>query len=430
MKIAQITPSAGGSFYCENCLRDANLVRAMINLGHDVSMIPLYLPLQVEQDTGAEKLPIFFGGINVYLQQKCAIFRRTPRWLDSLFDSPKLLSWLSRKAGMTSAKDLGETTISMLQGEHGKQIKELDRLVEWLSLQENKPDIVCLSNILLIGLAESIKQKLNVPVVCLLQDEDGFLDGLQSPYSEQAWQIISERASAIDVHIAVSKYYAEAMTKRLRLNPASVHVVYTGISLEGYEPEQSHPEIPTIGYLSRQCPGKGLDTLVDAFIKLKKNEKLRNAKLRITGGKTVDDKTFINQIQQKLSSCGLINDVEFLDDFDFNAKHSFLSTLSVLSVPEKQPVACGMYILEAMATGVPVVEPESGVFPELLKMTSGGLLFEPNNAEALAEALETLLLKPDYAKKLGKQGRKAVFEKFDIIQTARDLMRIYEGITK
>jgi glycosyltransferase involved in cell wall biosynthesis len=430
MKIAQITPSAGGSFYCENCLRDANLVKVMINLGHDVSMIPLYLPLQVEQDTGASKLPIFFGGINVYLQQKSAIFRRTPRWLDSLFDSPKLLSWISSKAGMTSAKDLGETTISMLQGENGRQIKELDRLVEWLSEQENKPDIVCLSNILLAGLTRSIKQKLNVPVVCLLQDEDGFLDGLQSPYSEQAWQIIAERATEIDAHVAVSKYFAEAMTKKLELDPKRMHIVYTGISLEGYESEQCHPEIPTIGYLSRQCPSKGLDTLVDAFITLKKNDELRNTKLRITGGKTVEDKAFINQVQQKLSSCSLINDVEFLDDFVSDAKYSFLRTLSVLSVPEKLPVACGMYVLEALAAGVPVVEPENGVFPELLKMTGGGLLFEPNNAEALAGALKTILLKPDYARKLGKQGRKVVFEKFDINQTARDLMRIYEGITK
>jgi glycosyltransferase involved in cell wall biosynthesis len=429
MKIAQITPSAGGSFYCENCLRDANLAKAMINMGHDVQMIPLYLPLQIEQDTGAGKLPIFFGGINVYLQQKSAIFRKTPRWLDSLFDSPKLLSWISSKAGMTSAKDLGETTISMLQGEHGRQTKELDRLVEWMSAEENRPDIVCLSNILLAGLTKSIKQKLNVPVVCLLQDEDGFLDGLPSPYSERAWQIISERATDIDAHVAVSKYYARAMQNKLGLSPERVHIVYTGISLEGYEPEQSHPDIPTIGYLSRQCHGKGLDMLVDAFISLKKDEKLRNTKLRITGGKTVDDKTFVNRIQKKLSTCNVINDVEFFDDFDFNAKHSFLRTLSVLSVPEKQPVAYGMYVLEALAAGVPVVEPENGVFPELLEMTGGGLLFEPNNTEALTDALKSLLLEPDYAQKLGKQGRKAVFEKFDINQTARDLMRIYDKIT-
>ncbi|MHC4435161.1 MAG: glycosyltransferase family 4 protein, partial [Planctomycetota bacterium] len=216
MRIVQITPSAGDSFYCENCLRDATLVKAMLKLGHDVLMVPLYLPVQIEESASAHVSPIFFGGLNVYLQQKSGLFRKTPRWLDRVLDSPKLLSWIGRKAGMTSARDLGETTLSMLRGQEGRQIKELNRLVEWLAAQENKPDIICLSNILLVGLAGPIKKRLGVPVVCLLQDEDGFLDGLPSPYCDQAWQTIIERSKDVDAFIAVSKYYAQAMRERLR----------------------------------------------------------------------------------------------------------------------------------------------------------------------------------------------------------------------
>ena len=219
MRIVQITPNSGDSFYCENCLRDLALVMAMRNLGHDVLMIPLYLPLPTDITVSDGTSPIFYGGINVYLQQKSVLFRRTPRWLDSLFDSATLLRWVGRKAGMTSARDLGQTTISMLRGEKGRQIKELERLVEWLDTQDNKPDVICLSNILLTGLARCIKQRLGVPVVCLLQDEDGFLDGLPSPYSEQAWQILTERASDVNAFIAVSKYYADVMQQRLELHP-------------------------------------------------------------------------------------------------------------------------------------------------------------------------------------------------------------------
>jgi len=430
MRIVQITPSAGDSFYCENCLRDTALVTAMQKLGHDVLMIPLYLPLQIDESSSVSKAPIFFGGINVYLQQKSAIFRRTPRWFDRLLDSPKLLRWIGRKAGATSARNLGQMTISMLQAEQGRQKKELDKLVEWLDAQDNKPDVVCLSNVLLVGLTRGIKQRLGVPVVCLLQDEDGFLDGLTSPYSEQAWQILAERASDIDAFIAVSKYYADVIQQRLELASERVYVVYTGISLDGYELRQTEPEIPTIGYLSRMCFDKGLDTLVDAFVHLKKNEKLKNARLRITGGKRADDETFLNRIRQHLSSCGLIDDVEFQPDFDYNSKFGFLRTLSVLSVPEKQPVAYGLYVLEALAAGVPVVQPSSGVFPELLEMTGGGVLCEPNNATALASAMEPLLLEPDYARQLGKRGRDAVFEKFNIEQTAEEMVRIYEEITQ
>ena len=430
MRIIQITPSAGDSFYCENCLRDAALARAIMKLEHEGLTVPLYLPLTDEQSGSTDISPIFFGGLNVYLQQKLAFFRRTPRWLDHVFDSPRLLRRLGRMAGMTSAKDLGETTISMLRGEKGRQTKELHRLIDWLDTHENRPDIICLSNILLIGLARSIKQRLGVPVACMLQDEDEFLDGLVSPYSQQAWQTISERINDIDLFIGVSKYYTETMKERLGLDPGKTFVVYTGISLDEYEYHTNRPEVPTIGYLSRMCPEKGLDTLVDAFLKIKKNEKLRNTKLRIAGGSRSDDEAFLDKIRQKLHSNGIIDDVEFLPDFDRRARIVFLKSLSVLSVPEKQPVAYGLYALEALATGVPVVQPASGVFPELLEITGGGLLFEPNNFDALADALSELLLEPDKARRLAEQGRAAVCEKFNIDKTAEQIIRIYEQITR
>lgn len=102
----------------------------------------------------------------------------------------------------------------------------------------------------------------------------------------------------------------------------------------------------------------------------------------------------------------------------------------MLSVPEKQPVAYGLYVLEALASGVPVVEPASGVFPELLEITGGGLLFEPNNVEALTDAISSLLLDPAKAQKLSQQGRAAVTEKFNIEQTAVQMIRIYEQIAQ
>ena len=98
MKIVQITPGSGDNFYCENCLRDAALVKAMHKLGQDVILLPMYLPLQVDYKEIPRKAPLFFGGINVYLQQKLSFFRKTPRWLDSLFDRPGLLNWASHKA--------------------------------------------------------------------------------------------------------------------------------------------------------------------------------------------------------------------------------------------------------------------------------------------------------------------------------------------
>lgn len=430
MRIIQICPGSGDNFYCENCLRDAALVKAVRNLGHDVLMVPLYLPLQADKVEQVSNAPIFFGGVNVYLQQKLSIFRKTPRWIDRWFDSRRLLEWAGRKAGMTNARDLGETTISMLQGEDGRQVKELDRFVDWLVTEPQKPDVVCLSNVLLAGLARRIKQRLGVPVVCLLQDEDGFLDGLTSPYAERAWAVVHERVRDINAFLAVSKYYGDTMATRLKVDEKKIHVVRMGVELDVYKPYESGPAVPTIGFLSRMCPERGLDTLVDAFILLKKNAGLRSAKLRVSGGRSVADEPFIRRQQNKLQSAGILGDVEFLHAFERDAKLEFLKTLSVLSVPEPRPVAYGLYVLEALAMGVPVVEPAIGCFPETIAATGGGVLYEPNTAERLAQVMEPLLLDSQAAHRLGAEGRAGVFKAFDIGRTAGEMIGIYEQIVR
>ena len=430
MKIAHITPSSGDTFYCENCQRDIALVTAMRKMEHEIILLPMYLPLNTDEKEIIQSAPIFFGGINVFLQQKLSLFRKTPRWLDKILDNPALLRWAGRKAGMTSAKDLAETTMSMLKGNHGKQVKELNRLIDWLAQEENRPDVVTLSNVLLIGLTKPIKEKLGVPVLCLLQDEDGFIDGLGSPFAEQSWEIITELAREIDLFISVSKYYSDVMQEKLSLERDALEVVRMGIALDEYAHREKLPEVPTIGYLSRMCRERGLDTLVDAFIILKKNPKLQNARLRISGGARSDDAPFVNSLKQRLSSVGLINDVDFLPDFSKKARLEFLHSLSLMSVPEKQPVAYGLYVLEALASGVPVVEPAFGDFPELIELTNGGVLYKENNAPSLAKAIEPLLLDPDYAHKLGLQGREAVIKTLDVEINARRMVNIYEQIVQ
>jgi glycosyltransferase involved in cell wall biosynthesis len=430
MKIAQLTPGSGDNFYCENCLRDVGLVKALRKGGHEVLMMPMYLPVNPEKTDPVSNTPLFFGGVNVYLQQKLEFFRKTPRWVDRVFDSAKLLGWAGKRAGMTSAKLLGETTVSMLQGRDGRQMKELDRLVDWMALPENRPDIVCLSNILIAGLAGSIRERLGVPVVCLLQDEDGFLDGLGEPYAGQAWGIVSKCVGDIDAFIAVSEYYADVMRERLSVDAEKVHVAYSGVSLEGFESLRLYPEVPTIGYLSRMCPDRGLDTLVEAFIMLKKKDEFKDVRLKIAGGKSGSDEGFIRGLQKNLAAEGVIEDVEFVADLGRDAKLSFLRGLSVLSVPEKRPVACGLYVLEALAAGVCVVEPAFGVFNELADETGGCVLYEPNDAATLAETLGGLLGDTERVRGLGVAGKEAVFEKFDVCRTAGEMVRIFDDVLR
>lgn len=423
MNIVQITPGAGNEFYCENCLRDGALMRALRAAGHETLLVPLYLPPTDDQGEIRDRAPIFFGAVNVYLQQISALFRRTPRWLDRPLDAVRLLRWAGRKASTTSAKGLGPMTLSMLRGEHGRQVKELRRLVDWLA-QTQRPDVVCLSNALLAGLARQIKADLGVPVVCMLQDEDGFLDGLGEPWARQAWETLIERTADIDAFIASSRYYADLMRRRLRLPAGRVHVVRSAIDTDGYVPADGPPEAPTIGFLSQMCHGKGLDTLFEAFLKLRSTDRLGRLRLRAAGGKTRADEAFHRELARRTRAGGLAGDVDFLPGFDRVAKQAFLRTLSVLSVPTRRPEASGIYVLEALAAGVPVVLPRHGVMPELIEATGGGLLVEPNNVDALAAGLAELLLDPDRARSLGRAGRNAVLREFTMERAADETLRV------
>ncbi len=250
MRIAQIVPGVGNTSTCTNCLRDAALVREFRRLGHEVLVVPLYLPFRPEGQKPAGRAPIFFGGINVYLQQRSVFFRKTPGWFDRIFDNQRLLEWCSRKFQMTNTKVLGQTTVSMLKGRDGYQVKELDRLVGWLNKKENRPDVVYLSNVLLAGLAKSLKQEIGVGIVCLLEGEEKFLDELAPPCNRQGWSVLAECVHGIDAFIATDGSYGDVMKKRLGIGQDKIHIVCAdnsdAIEAGGYDFDRAASEIASV----------------------------------------------------------------------------------------------------------------------------------------------------------------------------------------
>ena len=425
MKIVQITPGAGGDFYCDNCLRDNALALELRRRGHDALMVPLYLPMAADSPQAARAAPIFFGGINVYLQQKSAIFRKTPRWLDRLLDSPRLLARFARRAGTTRPADLGEMTLSMLRGEEGRQAKELERLVAWLAEHE-RPDLVCLSNALLLGMARRLKSALGVPLVCLLQDEDAFLDAMPEPHRGQAWDLLRRRAAEVDGFIAVSRHYREVMCKRLDLAPERVAAVHIGTSAEGFGPA-APPQPPVIGYTARLCGARGLDTLVEAVLALRAEPATAGLRLKVTGMETVDDREFVAGLRQRIAEAGAAADVEFLPALDRAGRQEFLRTVSLVAVPAREGEAFGLFVIEALASGVPVVLTRVGSYPELVEM-GGGALVDPGDPRALAAAIRKLVADPERARLEGARGRKAVLKYFNIERMAGDIVKVFEHI--
>lgn len=424
MKIVHIIPGSGGTFYCQNCMRDMALIQSLRSQGADVVMMPMYLPMFTDGNPVQKETPVFFGGINVWLQQQVPFFRHTPRWLDRLFDSGWMLRRAAGRAGTTSASGLGPMTLSMLEGADGNQRKEVERLIAWLKEHE-QPDLVHLSNALLIGLAPEIKAELQVPVVCTLQDEDWWLDDIKPPYDDACWNAIRERTQFVDRFVAVSHWFAGKMQDRLEITPDRLEVVYAGVDLNGYGTASLDLEPPVLGYLSRMNDELGLGRLVDAFIELKKTPGLEGLKLKATGGAVGDDLKCIDRQRRKLEKAGFDKDVEFVEDFGREHRLRFLESLSVLCVPVEKGEAFGSYIIESMASGVPVVQPKAGAFPELVEATGGGVIYED-----LTQSLRELLLDPERLRELGKQGCRAVHESFGVDAMSRNMMNLYRRVSE
>lgn len=417
--------------YCGNCFRDNTLVAELRRQGHDTVMVPLYLPLTLDEAPTQIGTPTFFGGINVFLSQKSRLHRRAPRWFRRFFDSPRLLKWAAGKAAKTRAEDVGELTVSMLRGEAGNQNRELTELIGWL---HNLPklDAIFLSNALLVGFARRLKAELNTKVICFLQSEESFLDGLPEAVRGEAWSVLAERGDDVDGWIAPTRYFAARMGERLGLPSAKLHVVSNGISLRGYDQLPTRPAVTpgplTLGFFARQCPEKGLDLVVDAFVELRRLGTLPGLQLRVGGGCGLADADFVSAQKNKLSAVGLLDQASFHPNLTRDEKVAFLAGCDVLSVPARISEAFGLYLIEAWAAGTPVVQPDVCGYRELIEATGGGELYAKNDAASLAQALESLLHQPASLRRLGENGRRAVTAQFSDTVMAREILAATQRI--
>jgi glycosyltransferase involved in cell wall biosynthesis len=202
------------------------------------------------------------------------------------------------------------------------------------------------------------------------------------------------------------------MARRLGFRVEDIAVIPNGIQLDGYAAAPSTPEPPAIGYLARMCREKGLEVLVDAFLHLARDLGDSSTRLRIAGAATAGDEPLIAQLRQRLASAGLAARVDWLPNVTREQKIDFLRSLAVFSVPATYEEAFGLYVVEAMACGVPVVQPDSASFPEIIGASGGGICVPPRDAAALARAWQQLLREPARRQALGAAGRAGVERHF------------------
>lgn len=441
MRILSITAGAGG-MYCGSCLRDNALAAELLARGHDVTLLPLYTPLLTDE-ANVSRADVLFGGINVYLQQRFALFRRLPRFLDPalhLIDSPAIINAVANRSVSTDPRLLGGLTISMLEGAEGVLGKEFDRLIDWTS-SEPRPDVVNLTNSMLIGLARPLATALGRPICCTLQGEDLFLDGLVEPYRTRALTLIREQVRHVDRFIAVSEYYAAFMSRYLHIPPDRVSVVPLGINVAGFSSRADSSDRPErvaggggdpfrVGYFARIAPEKGLHVLARAFLMFEQRTGGRPVQLDAAGYMAAAQKPYLAEIQQTFARAGRERAFTYHGALDRAAKASFLRNLDVLSVPATYDEPKGFSLLEAMASGVPVVQPRRGSFPEIINTTGGGLLVDPDNAESLADGLFQLWEDAALRARLGRQGYDGVRAHFTVQRSADRLVDVYQQMTR
>jgi glycosyltransferase involved in cell wall biosynthesis len=427
MRILYITAGAAG-MYCGSCLRDNALATELMRQGHDCILVPLYTPLRTDEP-GVSIDKVFFGGISVYLEQHSALFRKTPAWMDKLWDSSFAIKLATKLSISVDPKQLGELTISMLKGELGHQRKEVDKLVDWLKHQDT-PDVVTLQNSMLIGLAAPIKRTLQRPIVCTLQGEELFLDGLQESYRSEALQLIRASVAHVDAFIAVSQYGAEFMAGYLGIPRDKMHIVPLGINPDDFSPRNGQRETEpfTIGYFGRIAPEKGLHLLAEAYKLFRARGDVTNTRLEAAGWMGPEGKSYLTEIEEKLTARGLRDEFRYHGELDHAGKAAFLRRAQVFSMPATYPEPKGLTILEAMAAGVPVVQPRHGSFPEMVERTGGGLLIEANDAASLAEGIYTLYKNSEMADDLGRNGAAGVREHYNVARMAEQAIEVYSRL--
>ncbi len=424
ISVAYLIAGAGG-MYCGSCMRDNRVVAKLKSLGYDVTLIPLYTPIRTDE-TDVSEHHVHYGGINVFLQQKSAIFRHTPWFMDRLLDAPSLLRGVGRLAAKTRAEDVGALTVSVLEGSHGAQRKELKKLIA--HLKKMSPTLVHLPNLMFVGMANELKKALGVPVICSLAGEDVFMDALPENHRDRCFSLVREGAGYIDGYISPTSYYAQHAATHFGIPTERIHQTVMGIAVDDFPQAQPIDAPFTVGYLARICPEKGLANLAEAFALLCQSRP--NSRLRIAGYLGGADQPYWNEIESFLHKKKLTSQVDFLGEVDRAGKLSMLQSLHVLSTPTTYAEAKGFYILEALACGVPVIQPRHGAFPEILTATGGGLLYRPGDTQALATALIELHDNPAKRKAMGDAGREAVANSYTDDLMATQTWSIYASIVK
>ena len=140
--------------------------------------------------------------------------------------------------------------------------------------------------------------------------------------------------------------------------------------------------------------------------------------LEVAGYLAPEHRAYLHGVERLMKDAGLAHEFHYRGELDRAGKIEFLRSLNILSVPSTYDEPKGIFLLEAMASGVPVVQPRRGAFREILERTGGGVMVEPGDAASLADGIYGLWKNPELAAELGRRGAEGVRRYFSASQMA------------
>ncbi|MCG8650351.1 MAG: glycosyltransferase family 4 protein, partial [Pirellulales bacterium] len=375
MKAVFLTAGAAG-MYCGSCMHDNAMARALTGQGVDCLLQPVYTPIRVDGPSVATDR-VFFGGIHIYLLQQMPWLKWIPAPLRRPLDWPPLIRLATRRARATDAAMLGELAVSMLQGAQGRQAEEVRRLVDWLA-SDVKPDALVLSNLLIGGALPAIQQRLpGTRLIVILQGDDIFLDHLPEDSRQQCISLCRELVHSIDRIVVNSRFYADKMGALLEVPPDKLVITPLSIDTQPFQQPVQGPanrDDFRLGYLARIAPEKGFHRVVDTFLELASRSDHGDLSLHAAGWLGESNQSYFDTQLEKIAAAKLSDRFTYHGSPDLSQKVQFLRNLDLLSVPTDYHDPKGLFVLEALAAGVPVVQPNHGAFGELVEATGGGVV--------------------------------------------------------
>ena len=238
-----------------------------------------------------------------------------------------------------------------------------------------------------------------------------------------------ERAKKI---IAVSHFTKKELTEYYQIPESKIRVIHNGVDIKKFQPAQDKRKIKSeLGFnpddllilsVGRLYARKGLFTLIDSMPPIMK--RFKNAKFVVSGKGQSDEMHKLIAHAEKVGVKDNLIFTGYYPDKKLPRLYQAADVFAFSTFYEHHPFA----VLEALASGLPVVTTWVGGIPETIESGKNGFLVEPFNVKQFSDRILFLLEHPAEAAEMGQRARKTIVDQYDWRIVVKDAMEVYDEV--